>query len=125
MSQPQQPRSVADGALLPNLCHRELLLPMIVLTEGFAITISLVNYPGREQFWGEVALFSLYMQWITLSYSLFTCLLRPLWRRLTPPLIYSGMFLMVPVPIFLVTTTFLELLKGTPVPLLFSQPDEL
>lgn len=119
------PPATSDSPLRPNLCHRGLLLPLIALTEGFAVTICLVNYGVGEDFWAELALISLYMQWITISYSLFACLLTPAWRLLSPTLIYTGMLLLLPTTILLVTRIALLLLRDTPIPQLFALPDNL
>ncbi|MDJ0881636.1 MAG: histidine kinase [Gammaproteobacteria bacterium] len=61
---------------LPDFCHSETNLLMILVLELIAIVLALVSAPGNGNLFIYVALMSLYIQWIGLSSAALLCLLR-------------------------------------------------
>lgn len=61
---------------LPNFCHSEINLLMILVLELIAIVLALVSAPGTGSLFIYVALMSLYIQWIGLSSAALLCFMR-------------------------------------------------
>lgn len=94
---------IEEKGWLPNFCEGLFLLPLYVLTEGFAITITLVSTHSLEQFWTTLAITSFYMLWIAVLLSALLCLLRPVISRLTPAKAYLLIYIMLLATITVVT----------------------
>ncbi|MCW8825319.1 MAG: histidine kinase [Gammaproteobacteria bacterium] len=94
---------IVKRALLPDFCQALFLLPLYVLTEGFAITITLVSASSFDLFWNTLAITSFYMLWIAVLFSAFLCLLRPLLSRLTPAHAYIAIYLILLATISVIT----------------------
>ncbi|MCP5441348.1 MAG: histidine kinase [Chromatiaceae bacterium] len=68
-------------AFLPNFCAIRMVFAVVVSSELLAIVLTLAVFPAADQFWAELSLRSLYIQWVTLSVSALYCGLRlPLGR---------------------------------------------
>jgi two-component system sensor histidine kinase AlgZ len=68
-------------AFLPNFCAIPMVFAVVVSAELLAIVLTLGAFPAAEQFWSELSLRSLYIQWVALSVSALYCgLRRPLGR---------------------------------------------
>ena len=68
-------------AFLPNFCAIRMVFGVVVSAELLAIVLTLGTSPGPGQFWNELSLRSLYIQWVALSVSALYCGLRvPLGR---------------------------------------------
>ena len=94
---------IEEKEWLPNFCEGLFLLPLYVLTEGFAITITLVSTHSLEQFWTSLAITSFYMLWIAVILSVLLCLLRPILSRLTPARAYLLIYITLLATITVVT----------------------
>lgn len=94
---------IEEKEWLPNFCEGLFLLPLYVLTEGFAITITLVSIHSLEQFWTTLAITSFYMLWIAVLLSALLCLLRPILSRLTPARAYLLIYIILLATITVVT----------------------
>ncbi len=94
---------VAIKEWLPNFCQAMFLLPLYVLTEGFAITITLASTNSFGQFWITLAITSFYMLWITVTLSVLLCLLRPILNRLAPAHAYTVIYIILLATITVVT----------------------
>lgn len=68
-------------AFLPNFCAIRMVFGVVISAELLAVVLTLGAFPPAEQFWTELSLRSLYIQWITLSLAALYCGLRvPLGR---------------------------------------------
>ncbi|HOP15300.1 MAG: histidine kinase [Gammaproteobacteria bacterium] len=68
-------------AFLPNFCAIRMVFAVVVSAELLAIVLTLAAFPATDQFWAELSLRSLYIQWVALSVSAIYCSLRlPLGR---------------------------------------------
>ena len=68
-------------AFLPNFCAIRMVFAVVVSAELLAIVLTLGAFPPAQQFWAELSLRSLYIQWVALSVSALYCGLRqPLGR---------------------------------------------
>ncbi|MCB1800907.1 MAG: sensor histidine kinase [Gammaproteobacteria bacterium] len=68
-------------AFLPNFCAIRMLFGVVISAELLAVVLTLGAFPAPGQFWTELSLRSLYIQWITLSLVAIYCGLRvPLGR---------------------------------------------
>ena len=110
---------------LPNFCEGLFLLPLYVLTEGFAITITLVSIHSLEQFWTTLAITSFYMLWIAVLLSALLCLLRPVLSRLTPAKSYLLIYIILLATITVVTEFALWLSDENILPQLIPYTDLL
>ncbi|MDH3353903.1 MAG: histidine kinase [Chromatiales bacterium] len=86
---------IEENKWLPNFCKGLFLLPLFIVTEGFAITITLVSIRSLETFWNVLAITSLYMLWIALLFSLLLCFLRPILRKLSPAKAFLWIYLIL------------------------------
>ena len=73
--------AVPHRAFLPNFCAIRMVFGVVISAELLAVVLTLGAFPPPDQFWNELSLRSLYIQWITLSVAALYCLLRrPLGR---------------------------------------------
>ncbi|MDJ0740487.1 MAG: histidine kinase [Gammaproteobacteria bacterium] len=63
-------------AFLPNFCAIRMVFAVVVSAELLAVVLTLGAFPPAAQFWTELSLRSLYIQWITLSLAALYCALR-------------------------------------------------
>ena len=70
-------------AFLPNFCAIRMVFAVVVSAELLAIVLTLGAFPPADQFWTELSLRSLYIQWITLSVAALYCGLRVPLSRLS------------------------------------------
>ena len=76
----------SDRGFLPDLCAIRSVFVVVVSVELLAIVLTLAAFPGAEAFWADLALKSLYTQWIGLCVAASLCLLRrPLARLRAGP----------------------------------------
>ncbi|MCW5588009.1 MAG: hypothetical protein KIS75_17905, partial [Chromatiales bacterium] len=54
-------------AFLPNFCAIRMVFAVVVSSELLAIVLTLAVFPAADQFWAELSLRSLYIQWVALS----------------------------------------------------------
>jgi len=68
-------------AFLPDFCAIRMVFAVVVSAELLAIVLTLAAFPAAAEFWAELSLRSLYIQWIALCVAALYCLLRrPLGR---------------------------------------------
>ncbi len=68
-------------AFLPNFCAIRMVFGVVISAELLAIVLTLGAFPRVDQFWAELSLRSLYIQWVVLTVSALFCMLRrPLGR---------------------------------------------
>jgi two-component system sensor histidine kinase AlgZ len=66
----------ADDFFLPNFCGLRLVFGVVLLSELFAFVLTLARLAPRAEFWGELGMTSLFMQWAGLSGAAVLCALR-------------------------------------------------
>jgi len=71
-----------DNLFLPNFCAPAMVLAVVVLSELFAFILTLAPLRFGDDFWRDLAVLSLYMQWVGLSGAAMLCLLRPRLSRI-------------------------------------------
>jgi two-component system sensor histidine kinase AlgZ len=67
-----------NDCYLPDFCHAEANLRLILILELVAIVLALADMPSSTSLFTHVALVSLYVQWIGLTTAVLLCLLRRL-----------------------------------------------
>ena len=70
-------------AFLPNFCAIRMVFAVVVSAELLAIVLTLGAFPPAGEFWNELSLRSLYIQWVTLSVAALYCGLRAPLSRLS------------------------------------------
>ncbi len=118
-------RQVEEREWLPNFCQGLFLLPLFIVTEGFAITITLVSINSLADFWNILAIISLYMLWIALIFSLILCFLRPTLGKLSPVRAFLMIYLLLLGTITLITGLLLWIGQESIIPQLFPSTDLL
>ena len=78
----------ADDFFLPNLCTVQAVFILILIAELFAVILTLATSGVRFFNWENLALTSLFVQWVVLVSAAVLCQLRPLMQRL--PLIMAA-----------------------------------
>jgi len=87
-------------AFLPNFCAIRMVFAVVVSTGLLAIVLTLGAFPSPDEFWTELSLRSLYIQWVALSVAALYCSLRLPLGRLSHALAGSIAWLLI----LLVTT---------------------
>jgi len=116
---------IEEREWLPDFCQALFLLPLYVLTEGFAITITLVSINSFEQLWISLAITSFYMLWIAVLFSALLCLLRPLLCGLSPARAYLLIYILLLATITIITEFSLWLSRESILPQLTPYTDLL
>ena len=116
---------IVETEWLPNFCKALFLLPLFVVTEGFAITITLVSIRSLESFWSVLSITSIYMLWIALLFSLLLCLLRPILRKLSPSRAFLWIYLILLGTITIITQLILWFSEESILPQLIPFADSL
>lgn len=69
-------------SFLPDFCAIRMVFAVVVTAQLLAFVLTLGGYAPEQDFWPELSLRSLYIQWVALSVTALLCLLRvPLARR--------------------------------------------
>jgi len=88
------PKPARDDFFLPDLCAVGAVFMVVVVAELFAFVLVLA--PGvRGDFWSELSLVSLFVQWVALSSAAVLCLARPRLRRLGTVAAATGSYLLL------------------------------
>ncbi len=66
-----------DGCFLPNFCSVRMVFAVVITAELLALVLSLSGSAVSSDFTSNLSLYSLFIQWIALSWSALVCLLRP------------------------------------------------
>jgi two-component system sensor histidine kinase AlgZ len=69
---------------LPDFCGLNSVFAVVVLSELFALILTLAASPYKFDPWSHLGLTSLFMQWAGLSSAALLCVTRPLLERLSP-----------------------------------------
>lgn len=92
---PQRERNGAfegQGGFLPDFCANRTIFLMIVLAELFAFVLTLAERNNATEFWINLALTSLCVQWITLGAAAVLCCCRRWLARLNTSVAASATF---------------------------------
>ncbi|MDG4596796.1 MAG: histidine kinase [Candidatus Contendobacter sp.] len=84
---PSQPDGASHNTVgfLPDFCDSQTVFLVVLIVELLAFVLALVQSRTLERFWTELALTSLFMQWVALAVSLVLCHCRRWLARLRPP----------------------------------------
>lgn len=72
------------GDFLPNLCHPQAILLLVLAAELIAILLTLNNSHLPELNWDLLAIYSIQIQWISMASAMIICRLRPLLNLWSP-----------------------------------------
>jgi two-component system sensor histidine kinase AlgZ len=72
-----------ESFFLPDFCALPVVFAVVVLSELFALIVTLAPMGPRGNFWTDLALASLFMQWVAISGAAALCLLSPYLRPLS------------------------------------------
>lgn len=78
MTEPDAPRH-----FLPDFCAIRMVFAVVVTAELLALMLTLGGSGGLGDFWNQLSLRSLFVQWIAIGGTAVLCLVRPLLRRLS------------------------------------------
>lgn len=68
---------VEDGCFLPNFCSIHLVFAVVVTAELLALVLALSNSNVGSDFSSNLSLYSLFIQWVALTWTGLVCMLRP------------------------------------------------
>ena len=79
-----------DGAgkaagFLPDFCDNRTVFLIVLIVELLAFVLALIQSRTLERFWTELALISLFAQWVALATAIVLCRCRGWLARLSPP----------------------------------------
>lgn len=97
---------------LPDFCGLNSVFAVVILSELFALILTLAASPYKADPWGHLALTSLFMQWAGLSSAGLLCATRPLLARLKPVTAGIGSYLMLLILILLLSEAAYQILYG-------------
>ncbi len=75
-------RAVADDCFLPNFCSVHVVFAVVITAELLALVLSLSDSVIGADFTAHLSLYSLFIQWIALSWAALLCVLRPRLRQI-------------------------------------------
>jgi len=88
------PKPALDDFFLPDFCAVRMVFAVVLIAQLFAFILVLA--PGmRGEFWSELSLVSLFVQWMALSSAAVLCLARPLLRRRSTVVAATGSYLLL------------------------------
>ena len=73
------------AGFLPDFCDSQTVFLVVLIVELLAFVLALIQGRTLERFWTELALISLFMQWVALAVALVLCRCRRWLARLRPP----------------------------------------
>ena len=71
-----------DKLFLPNFCHVQRVLALVVIAQLLAFILVLGPYQSQNR-WNDLSLISLFIQWMALTSGALLCLIRPVLRKLS------------------------------------------
>lgn len=80
----QPDKSKTQDFFLPDFCGLNSVFAVVILSELFALILTLAASPYKADPWGHLALTSLFTQWAGLSSAALLCMTRPLLARMQP-----------------------------------------
>ncbi len=88
------PKPARDDFFLPDFCAVGVVFTVVMVAELFAFVLVLA--PGvHRDFWSELSLVSLFVQWVALSSAAVLCMARPWLRRLDTVNAATGSYLLL------------------------------
>lgn len=90
------PKAINDGFFLPDLCAIHSVFLLIIAAQLFAVVLTLASSSIVAFDWLQLALTSLYVQWIALTSAGLLCALRPYLRQLRPETSVFVSYLIIP-----------------------------
>ena len=82
-------KPATDGCFLPNFCSVRVVFAVVITAELLALILALSSSIVDTDFTSKLSLYSLFIQWVALSWAALICILR---SRLQPlPDQYSGL----------------------------------
>ncbi|MGB2679876.1 MAG: histidine kinase [Candidatus Competibacter sp.] len=67
---------------LPDFCTNRIAFTVVLMAELFALVLTLHDIGNPSEFWNQLALISLFIQWVTLSVALVLCAFKGLINQL-------------------------------------------
>ncbi|MDX1694612.1 MAG: histidine kinase [Ketobacteraceae bacterium] len=97
------PAEVEDSFFLPDMCAIQPVFLLILVSELFSIVLVLASGSLRTFDWENLALISLFVQWVALTSAAVLCWLRPRLRKLPQNRAVTISYLIIPVNTWLVS----------------------
>ncbi len=76
-SKEKKAKSSNDSCFLPNFCAIRMVFAVVITAELLALVLSLGDSVMGADFTSNLSLYSLFIQWIALSWTALVCMLRP------------------------------------------------
>lgn len=92
-----------DSFFLPDLCAIQPVFLLILVSELFSIVIVLASSSLLRFDWEQLALVSLFVQWVALTSAALLCQMRPFLRRLDQTRAVTLSYLIIPINTWLVS----------------------
>ncbi len=86
------PASMEESTFLPDFCHARVIFLVLIMAELIAFILTLGSADARLDLWVNLALISLFIQWIALGNILLLCISRKFLRRLNTLLAAFGYY---------------------------------
>jgi two-component system sensor histidine kinase AlgZ len=77
MQEASEKSNLQAASFLPDFCRIRLTLAVVIAAELLAIVLCIARFITLENFWSELSMLSLYIQWVALPSSAGLCLLKP------------------------------------------------
>jgi two-component system, LytTR family, sensor histidine kinase AlgZ len=74
--------TAGDGCFLPNFCSVHVVFAVVITAELLALVLALSNSDVGLDFSSNLSLYSLFIQWVALTWTALVCVLRPRLCRL-------------------------------------------
>ena len=81
-AQNQARATTQDDFFIPDLCNSKAVIILVVVTQLFALVVTVIESSLPAFDWIDFSLISLLCQWITLSSAGIICTVRPFLRKL-------------------------------------------
>jgi two-component system sensor histidine kinase AlgZ len=75
-SKEKKQKPAADSCFLPNFCSIQVVFAVVITAELLALVLSLGSSLAGSDFTSNLSLYSLFIQWVALSWTALICLLR-------------------------------------------------
>jgi two-component system sensor histidine kinase AlgZ len=82
-SKEKKPKLATDGCFLPNFCSIRVLFAVVITAELLALILSLASSRESSDFASNLSLYSLFIQWVALTWTALVCLFRSRLRILS------------------------------------------
>lgn len=73
----KRPKQTADSCFLPNFCSIQVVFTAVITAQLLALVLTFSSSVVGSNFAYNLSLYSLFIQWVTLSWAGLVCLLRP------------------------------------------------